>query len=69
MVSESQYQAPDDVLRMWDEILSFYEINKVNNMKFLVILFLIKITGINFLVANSTNEILKKFLTSRFGPG
>ena len=40
MVSEFQYQAPDDVLRMLDEILSFYEINKVNNMK-LVILFLI----------------------------
>ena len=62
MVSESQYQAPDDVLRMWDEINSKqYEISRhsISN----------KITGINFLVANSTNEILKHFLTSRFGPG
>ena len=29
MVSEFQFQAPDDVIRMLDEILSLYEINKV----------------------------------------
>ena len=29
MVSEFQFQAPDDVLRMLDEILNFNEINKV----------------------------------------
>ena len=51
MVSESQYQAPDDVLRMWDEILSFYE---VNSKQYEISRHSIynKITGINILVAN-----------------
>ena len=35
-VSEFQYQAPDYVLWIKDEILSFYEINKVNDMILLV---------------------------------
>ena len=48
MVSESQYQAPDDVLRMWDEINSKqYEISRhsISN----------KITGINILVAKKVS--------------